>query len=523
VGLLLSYGLYTNERARLDDSTLLAARALMRVVDAELIRSQSTAQALAASPYLRDGQLAAFYQQAREVLQTTGVGNHFVLTDLQGQQLVNTARAWGEPLPRIRDTTQLQRVASTGLPAISDLFTGAVLRTPVVSIDVPVLRNGTVVYVLSVGLVPNHFGKLLTDQKLPPEWIAGLLDAQHTIVARSLNPESTVGEKARPDFIQRLQRHPEGTLEGYSREGQPTFSAYTQSPVSGWTLGVGMKSTVLYQALYRQVGLVVLSYLSFWAGGTVLAWLFTRYIRLALEGLGSATEAAALGDRGARAHRSGIRQLDRLIDQFNSMQDTQRTMEEQVHRMAFYDPLTQLANRRLLHDRLGQTLAQSKRSADHGGLMFLDLDNFKPLNDTYGHSVGDLLLQEVAQRLKACVRDVDTVGRIGGDEFVVLINGLSPDASESRARLERIADKIRLALAAPYQLTIPDADHPDKAPVTVEHHCTVSIGVALFLGRDSRADDVLRRADAAMYLAKHAGRNTVRFHEPGAPHVAPQG
>jgi diguanylate cyclase (GGDEF)-like protein len=185
-------------------------------------------------------------------------------------------------------------------------------------------------------------------------------------------------------------------------------------------------------------------------------------------------------------------------------------MEDQVRQLAFYDPLTQLPNRRLLIDRLNQALASSKRSGRHGAVMFLDLDNFKTLNDTHGHAVGDLLLIEVSNRLRASVREMDTVARIGGDEFVVMFREFDGERGASQVQAGAIAEKIRLGLSEPYRLKTQDHH---GATVTVEHHCTASIGVVLFLGDGASQDEIFKHADAAMYQAKAAGRNTIRFHE----------
>ena len=186
-----------------------------------------------------------------------------------------------------------------------------------------------------------------------------------------------------------------------------------------------------------------------------------------------------------------------------------KQMEDQVHQLAFHDPLTNLPNRRLLNDRLNQAMAASKRSACYGALMFLDLDNFKPLNDTHGHEVGDLLLIEAAERLKRCVREMDTVARFGGDEFVVIASELDTGESESVAQAGIIAEKIRSALSNPYRLTI---KREGKADLSIEHRCTASIGVTLFINHESSQDDILKWADKAMYEAKEAGRNTIRFY-----------
>ena len=185
-----------------------------------------------------------------------------------------------------------------------------------------------------------------------------------------------------------------------------------------------------------------------------------------------------------------------------------KAAEEKIYNLAFYDSLTHLPNRRLLNDRLGQTMAAGKRSGRYSALIFLDLDNFKPLNDKYGHGVGDLLLAEVAKRLSDCVREADTVARFGGDEFVVVLNELDTDKTESAAQAGIVAEKIRVALAEPYLLGIL---REDRTKFTVEHHCTSSVGVVLFLNHETSPEDIIKWADMAMYQAKQEGRNLIRF------------
>ncbi len=188
-----------------------------------------------------------------------------------------------------------------------------------------------------------------------------------------------------------------------------------------------------------------------------------------------------------------------------------KELEDQVHHMAFYDPLTNLPNRRLLTDRLGMAMAAGQRSGCFGALLFLDLDNFKPLNDAQGHDLGDLLLLEVARRLTACVRSMDTVARFGGDEFVVVLSELEPDEAASTALAAAVAEKIRLALAQPYRLV----QRLGQTERVVEHLCSASIGAVIFFNHQLSQDEILKRADAAMYQAKANGRNTSLFYVPG--------
>lgn len=187
-----------------------------------------------------------------------------------------------------------------------------------------------------------------------------------------------------------------------------------------------------------------------------------------------------------------------------------KLMDEQFHELAYHDMLTGLPNRRMLLDHLQLVLAANRRSGRHGALLFLDLDNFKPLNDQYGHKVGDLLLVEVGRRLRDCVRDMDTVARFGGDEFVVLLNDLSEDPSLAQAQAARLAEKARQALAEPYVLMV----QRESQASTVAYRCSASVGVRLFSAadREGAEETLLNQADAAMYEAKEGGCNTVRFH-----------
>jgi len=186
-----------------------------------------------------------------------------------------------------------------------------------------------------------------------------------------------------------------------------------------------------------------------------------------------------------------------------------KLLDDQVRQLAFHDALTALPNRRLLLDRLSQVRVAHRRTGQYAALMFLDLDNFKPLNDLCGHDVGDLLLVEAAARLCACVRETDTVARFGGDEFVVMLSALDMEREVSRGQAQAIADKVRLCLAEPYVLTV---QHAASTPETVTHFCTVSIGITFFCDPDESAEELLIQADKAMYKAKEAGRNQTWMH-----------
>ena len=177
----------------------------------------------------------------------------------------------------------------------------------------------------------------------------------------------------------------------------------------------------------------------------------------------------------------------------------QKITAEQIKMLAFYDPLTNLPNRRLLKDKLHLAMAYSARNKRPGALLFIDLDNFKQLNDTLGHNIGDLLLKQVAQRLLGCVREIDSVARLGGDEFVVMLEALSKNPEEAIIDVEIVGQKIIDALNAPYLLE------------NNEYRCTSSIGAVLFDDHLATEDELLKHADIAMYAVKHSGRNNLRF------------
>uniref|UniRef100_E6QPT2 Cyclic di-GMP phosphodiesterase Gmr n=1 Tax=mine drainage metagenome TaxID=410659 RepID=E6QPT2_9ZZZZ len=186
-----------------------------------------------------------------------------------------------------------------------------------------------------------------------------------------------------------------------------------------------------------------------------------------------------------------------------------KAADEKIYQLVFYDALTNLPNRRLLMDRLQHAFSAGARNGQHGALLFLDLDHFKILNDTKGYDSGDLLLIEVAKRLQDCMRSSDTVARLdgtvarlGGDEFIVMFNELSADAQQAAAQAHAVGERVLASINQPFNLQ------------GFEHHCSVSIGISLFRGDEIGADDLLKQADIAMYQAKTAGRNTLRFFDP---------
>lgn len=205
--------------------------------------------------------------------------------------------------------------------------------------------------------------------------------------------------------------------------------------------------------------------------------------------------------------RNGAPERTRLIMLARDI-TARKLAQAQVEQLAYSDLLTRLPNRRMFMERLRQSLAASQRSGKYGALLFLDLDHFKTVNDTLGHQYGDLLLQQVAQRLRSIVREEDVVARLGGDEFVLILEQLDPQHDEAAAQAMLVARKIVEALDASYDLDGRRAQ------------TTASVGVSLFLGQAFSVEELLKRADTSMYQAKGAGRNAVRFFDPATQAAA---
>jgi diguanylate cyclase (GGDEF)-like protein len=245
------------------------------------------------------------------------------------------------------------------------------------------------------------------------------------------------------------------------------------------------------------------------AFSVLLAMVIAAGLTSGLRQLMVVADAVNKGERSVRAGLGRSDEIGALGESINGMLDTlaasereRMATEEEIRSLAYYDPLTHLPNRRMLIERLRHAMIGSSRTGRAGALLFIDLDNFKTLNDTLGHDMGDLLLLQVGTRLVRCIREGDTVARLGGDEFVVMLEGLGYETADAAAQAETIGRKILAALCAPYDLA------------GKRHQSTSSIGITLFEGASHTIDELMKRADLAMYNAKTAGRNTLRFFDP---------
>ncbi len=296
LGFVLLIGhFYQRERLQISRDTQLTARALMLAVERDLNGAKVAALAMATSRNLATGDLAAFHVQASSLLGQDFPGFAFVLSDATGQQLVNTLRPYGQPLPRHGNRAQLQRVFATGLPAISDVYVGGVLQRPLIGIDVPVRRDGPVVYDLTVGILPERLGKVLAEQRVPPGNIVAIFDAKGVIVARTLEAAKFVGRPGAPALIARMKLANEGEVETLSVEGIAVYSIYSRSPVSGWSVAIGVPRSVVYAELVKSIAWLAWVVIVLLAAGFGMAWVLGGRISVSVRALTAAANALGAG------------------------------------------------------------------------------------------------------------------------------------------------------------------------------------------------------------------------------------
>ncbi|MQA36796.1 response regulator [Rugamonas aquatica] len=328
---LLANNFYEHEREQIQLESLITARALIQAVDRDLNTGITMALALANSPSLDNNDLAAFHTLASKALRPEFPGFNFVLSDRDSVQLLNTVRPFGAPMPDPGSRERIRKVFDTGRTVISDVFIGGALKRPLVAVHVPVLRNGKVVYCLSVAFVPERLGMVLREQRLPVDRVAGIFDSQGVIVARTREPEKYVGKRGSPSLLAKMNSSGEAAIETSTLEGTPVYSMYSHSTMSGWAVVIGVpRSTVLAEmaSSIRWITLVVACLLGL---GLASAWYFARRIGHSVRALSYA--ASALGkDTDLRLDRvrPAFREAD---DAIHTLQAVESELQRYRHRL----------------------------------------------------------------------------------------------------------------------------------------------------------------------------------------------
>jgi len=509
---------YLNGREQLNTNLIATARAMQQSVDSQIFNARSAAQTLSTFGGLSHADLQGFHAWARRVIEQSGTGLNVVLSDRNGQQVLNTLSDFGEALPTHGNLEVLQSVFSKGETVISPIYTDGLLNRPVLSIDVPVIRDDEIIYDLSLGILPSDFNTVLSNQNFPADWVAIIFDNTGTIAARTHSPDIFVGQKGAPDYIRSISLAQEGAIQTVTLEGVPTASVWSRSAATDWSVGIGIPREILEKDLQAGMFWLASGLSALLLASLVLAWFVGRQIAVSVQAL--KLPALAMGKGLVEPETpvlieevaevaGAIRQAARLLErhqadlvqvQSTNLQDLERRVEERtrelvrantrLEQLALTDMLTGLHNRNSANGRLRREFLRFKRSGSCYALLFLDLDHFKQVNDTYGHETGDQVLRLLAKVLMGAIRESDYVARYGGEEFLVLL----PDTNLDGALV--LAERIRVNVM--------------EQALPLVNHVTVSIGVAVVHAEDENEDASVRRADEAMYQAKTDGRNLVR-------------
>ena len=447
-----------------------------------------------------------------------------VCSDRQGIIFADRPLFPGRRGASLEDRAYFREIMAGARQAISHPLVGRFVQRPAVILAVPLkdaqgLPGGMLVgtLLLSDPDLFSHLEKL----KLGKTGYFNVVSPKDRLIVSATDRKrilSTISPKGvRPLLDRRFDEGFEDMGISVNSRGLEVLTLSRAIPSAGWIVVVAIETREAFapiSTLKREI----------YFGAMLISLLVAVFLYLVLK-----RQLAPLADAAMAMQRmsEGVEplttipvkredEIGQLVENFNRLVLERRGLDEDLRRevaerkmaddeirnLAYHDALTRLPNRRLLFDRLQHAIAASSRSGRYCALLFIDLDNFKSLNDTLGHDAGDLLLQEVSRRLATCLREGDTAARLGGDEFVVLLENLSENAQEAATQAETTGEKIHGALNQTYQL----ANH--------EYNGTPSIGVTLFTDHQDTVDELLKRADLAMYHAKSAGRNALRFFDP---------
>jgi diguanylate cyclase (GGDEF)-like protein len=492
---LISYS-YEHERGRLVRDSIATARALTSAMDRDLAGVQSALYALATSPHLASGDLRAFHSQAKEVLPNL-IANNIVLIDANGQHRINTLRSFGEPLPSA-SSRQLQRIFESGAPVVTDLFTGPLIGRPLLAIGVPVRVDNKIVYSLNAGILPERLSNILTQPRLPPDWIAAIFDSTGAVVSRTHEMNRFLGQKGSPALVKRMQEVTEDSLENTTLEGIRVLTVFSRSAVSNWTVAIGIPLKDVTSELGRLLWWLILGLAILLMSSLALAWVIGGRIARAVRDLCEPALALGLGEV-VTVPPVRLKETDEVGQ---ALMKASRMLQEAQH-LAHHDALTGLANGLLFTEIVDHQLAICGRTGTTLSVLYIDIDGFKAVNDAHGHATGDQLLRAVAARLKSGIRSSDIAARLGGDEFAILLALTGAEAGAIVAR--KLDDRVSL----PYPI--------DQLTIEI----SASIGVAGYPDSGTNSKELLQSADEAMYKAKSGRkrRQTVRRRELSAQAV----
>jgi diguanylate cyclase (GGDEF)-like protein len=485
VAAMLAAGL-AYERQRIIDEQFERLSTKARVIDANIVRqlegvSNTLRAALTGDDVLLDkgGPFRLPDPHLKALAEATLGARTFLIIDAHGDVLASSR-------PEGVGANVAQReyfITPSRAPNAGALYLSRPFKTPLGVYSINVARvtthpDGRLEKVATATLDPDFFATLLASVRFDPDVWVSLAHIGGELVLRF--PQ-------RPDLLGSQLNQPGSFFHRHLDSGR------TETMLSGHAKATGLpgwmaQRTIAAPQLQMQGALVVAVARA--PSAALKSWYTLLYAGTTIWGVVALASCVALVFFQRYQTREGAR--------LAAAETLRQKAEEEVRRIAYIDPLTRLPNRRLLLDRMSQIVPNLLRQQHVGGLLFLDLDGFKQLNDTLGHDKGDQLLQEVARRVHASIRSEDTAARWGGDEFVVVLNDLGTDQTDAAQRLRAIAEKILGTVGQRVDLNGHD------------HQCSCSIGGTLFGDREEPTAAILKRADDAMYQAKTSGKNAYR-------------
>jgi len=485
VAVFLILNFYQHERIQLENNATSRARALMMLLDRDFSSAQATLQALGTSHRLATGDLVGFYSRALEVVRYSHAEN-IVVWDASGQMLLTTSLPYQERGTGLFRPESLKRTLDLDEPAVSDLFLDPVSGRLMFSVAVPVRQEGVPRYSLNTSLAATELARLLTEQKIPANWRATILDSTGSVVARSVDLEKFQGKKVSSGLLADIHAASEGSQEGMTLDGTPVLTVFSRSPVTQWTVVIGIPMQELTAGLFDTLLWLIAATVTALLAGISWTWHFGGRVAGSVRALIQPARALGRGDPVAipELHFKEARELG------SALLDAAATLQQSQFK-ARHDVLTGLANRAHFEAVVNQQLAVCRRDHSTIAILYIDLDGFKAVNDEYGHEAGDQLLCQVATRLKSAIRESDMTARLGGDEFAVALIHVEQHSAETFGK------QLIETLSRSYQLG------------AVTASISASIGVAAFPASAQHMDTLLIRADKAMYQAKAAGKGRV--------------
>ena len=487
VAAFLIFDYYQREQQRLVADAISRVRAIGSAVERDFVSIEATLFALATSERLNQGDLLGFHTRAVDAVRLMKADSLMVI-DPHGQLLLSTRVPFGSALPQVDVSGWRTLLRNDGRSFVSNIMRGPMLGKPMFAVGTNVTRLDGSIVMLNAAVEPLRMIDLLREQKFPDSWRAAIIDGAGTIVARSHDAERYVGFKASPSLMARLFVTPEDGFRGTTLEGIDTIIVYSRSLSTGWSIALGMPIDEVTGGLRKSIAWLIIAVLVALAIGLFSAWYIGGRIARSITALAEPARRLGSGRKGiVDVPRVHFKEASELAD---ALVEASVALDIARHD-AHHDPLTGLANRVLLNLVIDRQLALCRRQHRELSVMFLDLDGFKVINDTYGHAPGDQMLKDVAVRIVGSIRAADIAARLGGDEFAVCLLDTGIDGAE------HVAQKLIEALSRPFVVSGAEAS------------ISASVGVAAFPASADDVDTLLKRADAAMYRAKSLGKNQV--------------